>query len=319
MDSQIQISSRPISRQISNDFSEVIYSQDIYDDSNDNNDDADGKIHTRYTSKLDSIRLEAINRVANSDHSLTTSDTKNTFQTDSLAEQNRDNAEQSNSGSKIDRTLYFGEKAKIAFFSKFRQLSAGVVTSTIIKQSSADQNYFPNNSNASQKDRNKDSRDSEKRWDKSTRPKEVKKTGTGVGEGQLSGDMSPRTKFLQMYMQVSMNPPLPIVIRLDPLSEEINLANMGLKDDYIVILAEVLNDLPGVKSLNLRNNKLTDRSMEGLVNTIAVQTSITALDLSENKVDDLTAQALYSLGKRNIFIYMHNISVYFMTAINCFF
>jgi hypothetical protein len=39
--------------------------------------------------------------------------------------------------------------------------------------------------------------------------------------------------------------------------------------------------------------------MEGLVQVIAVQTSITALDLSENKVDDLTAQALYSLVERS--------------------
>ena len=48
--------------------------------------------------------------------------------------------------------------------------------------------------------------------------------------------------------------------------------------------------------MNVRNNKLTDRSMTKLINVIAAQTNITALDLSENKIDDLTAKALYSIG-----------------------
>jgi hypothetical protein len=134
--------------------------------------------------------------------------------------------------SKIDKSFYFGEKAKIAFFSKFRQLSSGFSTSSIVQPD---------------RDRRKD-KDGEKKWNRSTQLKEVKKIG--VGDEKPIGDISPRTKFLQMYMQISMNPPLPVIIRLDPLSEEINLANMGLKDAYVIILAEVLNDLPGVRSLN---------------------------------------------------------------------
>ena len=55
------------------------------------------------------------------------------------------------------------------------------------------------------------------------------------------GDMSPRTRFLTLSMALSVNPPIPIIIRMDLNSEEINLANMGLKDDYIILLSEVLN------------------------------------------------------------------------------
>jgi Leucine-rich repeat (LRR) protein len=100
-------------------------------------------------------------------------------------------------------------------------------------------------------------------------------------------------------MQLSEYPPLPIIIRKDYGSEEINLSRMVLKDDYILLLAEVLADLPRVTSLNVRGNKLTDRSMRPLIEVVASQHCITDLDLSENKCDSLTAKALFDLVRNH--------------------
>ena len=61
-----------------------------------------------------------------------------------------------------------------------------------------------------------------------------------VSEDDSRGDMSPRTRFLTLSMAISLNPPIPIIIRMDFNSQEINLADMGLKDDYIILLSQVL-------------------------------------------------------------------------------
>jgi hypothetical protein len=63
--------------------------------------------------------------------------------------------------------------------------------------------------------------------------------------------------------------PLPIIIRR-VMQTEIDMTDMHLGDDFVLLLAQVLHELPHVEHLNISGNKLTD---EGLKDILGVRGS----------------------------------------------
>jgi Ran GTPase-activating protein (RanGAP) involved in mRNA processing and transport len=160
----------------------------------------------------------------------------------------------------LDDKNYFGEAAKLRFFGKFQQVRANRHKKTTSSRVVGDKTVF-----------------------------EMDSTRLAL--------LSPRTRFLTRYVSLFESPPLPIVVRLNPKSTELDLSDMQLGDNYIMLLSEVLNELPRVSIVNVRNNHLTDKSIQPLIETLSNQTHITELDLSNNKVDEKSALALEDMIK----------------------
>ncbi|CAM9188432.1 unnamed protein product [Choristocarpus tenellus] len=79
--------------------------------------------------------------------------------------------------------------------------------------------------------------------------------------------------------------PLPALLR-DPIRpKELDLRHKGLGDDIILAMTEVLARLPEIESLNVADNRLTDRSLEPLCQLIVDMPNLLRVDLSANKVD----------------------------------
>jgi hypothetical protein len=155
----------------------------------------------------------------------------------------------------LDDKNYFGEAAKLRFFGRFQQVSANQHKKTTSSRVVGNKTLF-----------------------------EMDATKLAL--------LSPRTRFLTRYVSLFDAPPLPIVIRLNSKSHELDLSDMQLGDNYILLLSEVLNELPRVTIVNVRNNHLTDKSIQPLIETLSNQTHITELDLSNNKIDNSSAMAL---------------------------
>jgi Ran GTPase-activating protein (RanGAP) involved in mRNA processing and transport len=111
-------------------------------------------------------------------------------------------------------------------------------------------------------------------------------------ESEEERPLSPRHRFLRALISDAKVPPLPIIIRHHKTNEELNLAHRALGDDYIIYLSSVVNDLPSLTKLNLRDNRLTDRGMGVFIHALAGQQRIVDVDISENKIDSASADAL---------------------------
>lgn len=74
------------------------------------------------------------------------------------------------------------------------------------------------------------------------------------------------------------------------LSSPVTDRNLG--DQYMLMLYDILADLPDCDAINVRRNNLTDVSMPKLIEVLINRSHITAIDLSENKIEPLTMKAL---------------------------
>lgn len=103
--------------------------------------------------------------------------------------------------------------------------------------------------------------------------------------------VSPRTKFVVNCLVKNINPKPHLLIR-KPGSHELDISGQGIGDELAMILAQSLEDLPHLYSLNICNNKLTDVGLSAVVNVLSLCPSLTALDLSENKIDLVASKSL---------------------------
>jgi len=66
----------------------------------------------------------------------------------------------------------------------------------------------------------------------------------------------------------------------------------GLGDDVVIALTKVLDKLPSVDTLLLRDNRLTDDSLLELCEKVTHMPNITRLDISYNKIDESSKSIL---------------------------
>lgn len=106
-----------------------------------------------------------------------------------------------------------------------------------------------------------------------------------------STSISPRTIYLSGCIRDGIRP-LPNLILRRGLTTKINLAHYGIGDRMGRVLAECLQELPMIESINLADNNLTDDSLRYLISSIISIKQLKELDLSRNKIDGLSSEAL---------------------------
>lgn len=96
---------------------------------------------------------------------------------------------------------------------------------------------------------------------------------------------TPRTLYLREQNKSSLIQ-LPLIIRKSNEIDGIYLPNKGLGDQHLIPIINIIETLPNVKKINLRDNRLTDISLMPLALKLPKLTNLVYLDLSFNKMDD---------------------------------
>jgi Ran GTPase-activating protein (RanGAP) involved in mRNA processing and transport len=169
----------------------------------------------------------------------------------------------------LDDRLYFGDAAKKKFFGKYRSMTS--LAHKIITKDSTKPLILPLN----------------QLQQSITAP-------TQASAQESLAKLSPRSRFLTRFLQISQSAPLPIIIRSDDNHEELNLSHMNLRDEYISLLSEVIHELPELAKINICDNHLSDHVVAQVIDAIATLPSIFDLNLSGNNIAKITSTSLLS-------------------------
>jgi hypothetical protein len=96
---------------------------------------------------------------------------------------------------------------------------------------------------------------------------------------------TPRTLYLREQNKSSLIQ-LPLIVRKSNEIDGIYLSNKGLGDTHLMPIIKILETLPNVKKINLRDNRLTDISLMPLALKLPQLSNLVYLDLSFNKMDE---------------------------------
>jgi Ran GTPase-activating protein (RanGAP) involved in mRNA processing and transport len=102
---------------------------------------------------------------------------------------------------------------------------------------------------------------------------------------------SPRATFLNGCIKNHLPPRAVAVIRRN-ISTTLNLAHVGIGDVLGILLAKSLASIPGLNSLNLEDNNLTDPGLTAVLNSLSGNPKLEELNIGSNKIDDEAAEAL---------------------------
>lgn len=105
-------------------------------------------------------------------------------------------------------------------------------------------------------------------------------------------DFSPRTKYIGACIRDHITPLPKLVLRKDEKTTSMNLSHFGIHDQMGKILAECLDDLPSVESIDISGNSLTDVSLPLLFESFHKIPNLKYLNLSRSKIDKETSAAL---------------------------
>ena len=108
---------------------------------------------------------------------------------------------------------------------------------------------------------------------------------------RLSQPLSPRSRFISSCIREGINPRASLVIR-KRMSTHLKLSHLSIGDKVAIILAESLTDLPGVESIDISDNVLTDSSLEPLLKAISTISCLVELNLSSNTIGPKAAKAI---------------------------
>ena len=110
--------------------------------------------------------------------------------------------------------------------------------------------------------------------------------------------MTPRQKYLREILRKKALP-YPVLCRRRPdAPNTLDLTGAGVGDVIVESLAQVLDGLHDVDTLLLADNRLTDVSLEPLLEAIASLPHLTSLDLSGAKMDEIISKAEEYLASR---------------------
>ena len=119
----------------------------------------------------------------------------------------------------------------------------------------------------------------------------------GVHE-RNNGLVSPRSKYLRKTKELQIAPSPSGVVRSGEM-DKIDLHCRGIGDDYATALAESFEGGDGVRSLNLRDNRLSVRGasslLSSIVNSPEAIDELTELDLSYNRLSSETLRHLQTV------------------------
>lgn len=112
---------------------------------------------------------------------------------------------------------------------------------------------------------------------------------------------SPRTKYLAGCMQLGLNPRASLVLRKN-MSKQLNLQHHGMGDQMGVLLAESIQGLPHIQSINIADNMLTDVGMGPIIMAAVGIPGLLELNLSQNEIGPVSAKALFEYLSKYIFV-----------------
>jgi hypothetical protein len=112
--------------------------------------------------------------------------------------------------------------------------------------------------------------------------------------------ISPRTKFLASCIKEKLNPRASLLLRKNHTSK-LSLQHQGMNDTMARSFAKSLQSLPGLESLNIADNRLSDPGLTPILAAVSeIGAALKELNLSQNKIGPLAAKALKSyLGSEN--------------------
>jgi hypothetical protein len=103
---------------------------------------------------------------------------------------------------------------------------------------------------------------------------------------------SPRTKYLAGCMREGLNPRASLVLRKN-MSKALNLQHHGMGDQMGRLLAESIQGLPHIQSINIADNMLTDVGMGPIILAAVGIPGLLELNLSQNEIGPVSAKALF--------------------------
>ena len=103
---------------------------------------------------------------------------------------------------------------------------------------------------------------------------------------------SPRTKYLAGCMREGLNPRASLVLRKN-MSKQLNLQHHGMGDQMGRLLAESIQGLPHIQSINIADNMLTDIGMGPIILAAVGIPGLLELNLSQNEIGPVSAKALF--------------------------
>jgi hypothetical protein len=108
---------------------------------------------------------------------------------------------------------------------------------------------------------------------------------------------SPRATFLNGCIKNHLPPRAVAIVRRN-LSTTLNLSHVGIGDVLGILLAKSLASIPGLISLNLEDNNLTDPGLTAILNALSSSNpqqhtlQLEELNIGSNKIDNEAAEAL---------------------------
>lgn len=113
---------------------------------------------------------------------------------------------------------------------------------------------------------------------------------------------SPRAVFLAGCVKQGL-PPRSIAMLRKRISPVLNLAHMSLGDPTALILADALDKMPYLQTLNLADNALSDVGLSAIINSVSRHSTLEILDLSQNVINRDASKALADyIGNENCFL-----------------
>eukprot|EP01040_Poterioochromonas_malhamensis_P006668 gene6668-7183_t len=97
--------------------------------------------------------------------------------------------------------------------------------------------------------------------------------------------LTPRSMYLRGTIK-NKTLPLPLLIRKETEPLGIHLSHHGLGDKRVQPLIDVIDKLPGIRSIDLSDNRLSDVTLLSLSEKLPFMKTLTILDLSYNKIDE---------------------------------
>jgi hypothetical protein len=111
------------------------------------------------------------------------------------------------------------------------------------------------------------------------------------GPAKFARPLSPRHRFILGCINSKITPRPSLLIRKD-MSTLLNLEHQNMGDAGGVLLANALDGLPHLCSLNIADNNLTDAGLTAIIKKLPTCHFLSSLDVSENKIDAEAAEEL---------------------------
>lgn len=102
---------------------------------------------------------------------------------------------------------------------------------------------------------------------------------------------SPRSIFLAGCVRYGLAPRSIAMLR-KRISPVVNLAHMSIGNQTAILLAEAMDRMPYLQTLNLADNNLDDVGLTAIIRCVAKHSTLEVLDISQNTVSFASAKAL---------------------------